>query len=394
MTPRLDRRMLELLDARMADWTARGRYGGIEWLIADPDGAPLHAGRAGAREIGGAPMPAAPIYRIYSMTKPIVSIAAMQLVEECRLRLHEPIARWLPEFARMQVRGPDGALRPAERQITVLHLLTHMAGLFYGFRGEPLEKEFAATGFLDAAVPLREAVRALAALPLDFEPGCGWRYSAATDVLGALLEEIEQEPLPDILRRRVLGPLGMAETGYFVPEAERGRIMGMHLGRDKETGAARVIDVSRAYPADRPDFARGGHGLFSTLEDYARFSGALLRLAMGRGPQPGLVGRRTLEYMTANHVPERFLPLRLEILDESAHPGLGGYGFGLGFRRALGPQGRRILAVEGEFGWSGAAETWFTVDPASGLHALVMAQNLDWPGASEDFQTMLTAALT
>jgi CubicO group peptidase (beta-lactamase class C family) len=393
MTPRLDPKTLARLDERMEEWVAAGRYGGIEWRIGDAEGGVLHAGRAGRREIGGPEMPDIPLWRIYSMTKPIVSLAAMQMVEECRLHLHAPVSRFLPEFAEMEVLQSGGGKRKAERAITMLHLLTHMSGLFYGFPGEPLAKEIAAAGILRDSGPLREGVRRLAAFPLDFEPGTGWRYSFSTDVLAAALEEIEGRPIGEILRDRVLGPLGMAETAFFVPEGDRARIMGMHMGRHETTGAALPFDVSRGYPADRPDFGRGGHGLFSTTEDYARLCAGLLRLASGDGPVAGLVGRRTLEAMAANHVPDALLPLHIELIDLAKHPGLGGYGFGLGFRRALGHRGRSILGVEGECGWSGAAETWFTVDPASGIWALFMAQNLDWPGASEDFQTLATAAV-
>lgn len=393
MTPRLDPKTLARLDDRMEEWVAAGRYGGIEWRIGDASGGVLHAGRAGRREMNGPEMPDIPIWRMYSMTKPIVSLAAMQMVEECRLHLHAPIARFLPEYAEMEVLQPGGGTRKADRPITVLHLLTHMSGLFYGFPGEPLAKEIATAGILRDSGPLREGVRKLAEFPLDFEPGAGWRYSFSTDVLAAVLEEVEGRPIGEILRDRVLGPLGMAETAFFVPEGERGRIMGMHMGRHETTGAALPFDVSRAYPADDPHFGRGGHGLFSTAEDYARLCAGLLRLASGDGPVPGLVGRRTLEVMTANHVPDALLPLHIELIDLTKHPGLGGYGFGLGFRRALEHRGRSILASEGEFGWSGAAETWFTVDPASGIWGLFMAQNLDWPGASEDFQTLATAAV-
>ncbi len=393
MTPRLDPKTLARLDARMEEWVAAGRYGGIEWRIGDASGSVLHAGRAGRREIGGPEIPDIPLWRIYSMTKPIVSLAAMQLVEECRINLHAPVSRHLPEFATMEVLQPGGGKRMAERSITIQHLLAHMSGLFYGFAGEPLAKEIATAGILRDSGPLREGVRKLAAFPLDFEPGTGWRYSFSTDVLAAVLEEAEGRSIGEILRDRVLGPLGMAETAFFVPEGERGRIMGMHMGRDEKTGAALTFDVSRGYPADKPDFGRGGHGLFSTTEDYSRLCAALTRLATGGGPVAGLVGRRTLEAMTANHVPDALLPLHIELMDLTKRPGLGGYGFGLGFRRALGHRGRSILGCEGEFGWSGAAETWFTIDPSAGLWALFMAQNLDWPGASEDFQTLVTAAV-
>jgi CubicO group peptidase (beta-lactamase class C family) len=394
MQPRLDPARLARLDARMADWTARGAYAGLEWTIGDMSGA-LHHGSSGARAMGETAMPERPFFRIYSMTKPLVTLAAMQMVEECSLRLQDPIHDILPEYRDMRVFRPDGLTEPALIPITAQHLMSHTSGLSYGFLADRSAGLYAMTeAKADPAQSLRDHVRMFADTPLAFHPGTDWRYSVATDVLAAMLEQIEGRSLRSILHDRIIGPLGMSETGFRVPEGHEDRLMAMY-GATKPGHPLNELDLSRGYPTSSADWARGGHGLFSTCEDYAKLCMSLLGLA--RGEAPGLVGRKTLEMMTANLVPDSALPIDIARPVPSAGPGLGGYGFGLGFRTALphagGPRWRRVLASPGEFGWSGAAETWFTVDPAEGIWAVFMSQNLDWPGASADFQTMLAASI-
>ncbi|MFT7390408.1 MAG: CubicO group peptidase (beta-lactamase class C family) [Paracoccaceae bacterium] len=395
--PRLDPARLALLDARLADWVTRGAYAGLEWRIGDMTGA-LHSGRAGVRATsapnGG--MPDRPFYRIYSMTKPIVTLAAMQMVEECRLMLHAPIGDLLPEYAEMRVWRPDGFTEPAATPITAQHLMSHTSGLSYYFLTDRSAGIYGAIeGKADPRQSLREHVKMFADTPLVFHPGADWRYSVATDVLAALLEVIEDRPLQRILRDRVLAPLGMDETGFRVPDGEAHRLMGIY-GGTKPDAPIRELDLSRGHPSDDDGWARGGHGLYSTLDDYSKLCQMLLGLS--RGEASGPVGRKTLEMMTSNLVPESALPIGIDRPEPRVSPGLGGYGFGLGFRTALphagGARGRGILASPGEFGWTGAAETWFSIDPAEGLWTVFLSQNLDWPGASADFQTMLVAAMT
>ena len=394
MQSRLSPARLARLDARMGEWIADGKYAGMEWMIGDMSGA-LHHGQAGARAVGETAMPERPFYRIYSMTKPLVTLAAMQLVEECRLRLQDPIGDLLPEYRHMQVFRPDGLTEPATTPITAQHLMSHTAGLSYGFLADRSAALYTATeAKADPAQPLREHVKMFADIPLAFQPGTDWRYSVATDVLGALLEVIEGRSLRDILQDRVIGPLGMTETAFGIPQGAEDRLMAIY-GGTKPGAPLKELDLSRGYPHASTDWARGGHGLFSTADDYGKLCVSLLGLA--RGEAQGPVGRKTLEMMTANLVPDGALPLSIDRPVPSSGPGLGGYGFGLGFRTALphagGPRWRRVLASPGEFGWSGAAETWFTVDPAEGIWAVFMSQNLDWPGASADFQTMLAASI-
>lgn len=361
----------DLIDTQMQARVDAGDYERLEWAVGDLSGI-AHKGRTAE----------ASLYRIYSMTKPLVSVVALQLVEEGRLHLFHHVSKYLPEFAAPMVFTPDGPRR-ASKPMLLHHLLSHMSGLSYGFMADASAQMMnAAKVHGSGAVSLREDVAKIAKIPLQSEPGTRWRYSVSTDVLGALIEEIEQAPLGEILRRRITEPLGMEETG-FCPgtDARIAPIMAGGKFVDEK-------DLAKRYPADDPDFARGGHGLFSSLEDYARFTHALLQDATG-AEAPKLLSPSTIAHATVNHA---VLPLHLELPAAAQNPGMAGQGFGLGF--AVSQPGGMLISRPGAFGWSGAAETWFTVDPKANLFAVLMAGNHDWPGASFDLQNMAHGALT
>jgi CubicO group peptidase (beta-lactamase class C family) len=327
-------------------------------------GGPVWFEALGARTPGegGAPMTRDAVFRIYSMTKPIVSLATLMLVEQGRLLLSDPVGRYLPSFRgqRVQVVGEDGRLRlePARRDATVQDLLRHTAGLGYG-RGEGA----VARAYRDAGIGARERTdaemaAALGALPLLRQPGSAWEYSRATDALGALLEVAADEPLDALLQRLVLRPLAMRDTGFSVPPAAHDRV-AEPFARDPQTGEAiSLLDVRSPAP-----FLSGGGGLASTAEDYARF----LALMLGGGSFGGvrLASRRTVAFMTADHLGG--IPATGEVL-------AAGYGFGLGVavRRAAGVAAR--AGAPGQYGWSGIGGTLFFVDPQEDLFALLLMQ--------------------
>lgn len=374
---RFDNARLARIDARLESHVTTGEYERLEWAVGDASGV-VHRGATGA---------GASLYRVYSMTKPIVSVIALQLIEEGRLQLFHPVARYLPAFEAPLVFTSTGPRR-AGRPMLVHHLMTHTAGLSYGFMGDATGAMMnAARVHADASIPLGEEAKRIAAVPLQFEPGSRFLYSVATDVLGALIEEIEGAPLGEIVAKRVTEPLGMTETSFCPGAAAEARIAPLKGGM--EGGLISPKEIAKAYPHDRPDFARGGHGLFSTLGDYARFARALLLDARGGGA-PHLLSQAALAHATRNHCAE-LMPIEIELPPKSVNPGLWGQGFGLGF--AVSQPGGPLVSRPGAFGWSGAAETWFTVDPASNLFAVLMAQNFDWPGASYDLQNMAYAAL-
>ncbi len=355
---------------------AAGAFSGIEWRV-ERRGGVVSEGRAGmADATAGKAMPEVPIYRIYSMTKPLVAAVAMMLVEEGRLRLADPVAAYLPEFGQMEVVEPDGKRRPARGLITIAQLLSHRSGLSYGFLPDcPAGALYRSSGLLSRSDSLADFVAGLATMPLAYDPGTGWRYSVGIDVVARVIELIEDRPFNAVLAARVFAPLGLRDTGFFVPEAERHRLMPMFGQSDIDRimeapegpQTLRPADASASSPADDADFARGGHGLFSTLPDYmalARF------LADGCAGGERLISRKGVEALWLNRVPRHHLPLSIGPVP------MGGYGFGLAGRVMLDPGACDGLSSVGECGWAGAASTYFWIDPVEEMIGVVMTQYL------------------
>jgi CubicO group peptidase (beta-lactamase class C family) len=302
------------------------------------------------------------IFRIYSMTKPIVSVAAMMLFEEGRFLLSEPVVKYIPEFAKPKVGiERDGRLElvPAPRDITVQDIFCHTSGLTYGFRGNSLVQKL----YQEAMPSLRgkstaEAVATFAKLPLAYHPGTRWEYSHSTDVLGRLVEVWSGQLLSDFLEQRVFKPLGMIDTGFHVPESQQGRLAEA-FAKDPDTGAPVELTEVRRKPA----FESGGGGLVSTTLDYARFSQMLLNGGILDGQR--LLSRKTLDFMTADHL--NGLPGTFDLL-------VPGYGFGLGFTVRLHTGVATTPGNIGQFSWGGLAGTTFWVDPKDELYAVMMVQ--------------------
>lgn len=316
-----------------------------------------------------APMTVDSIFRIYSMTKPIVSVAVMMLMEQGRVLLDDPVGKYLPEFAAQQVaamnEGNDTlTLRPARRPATVQDLLRHTAGLTYEFMGDlPVHKQYAQARIGSRQRSNAEFSEALAALPLLADPGSVWEYSRATDVLGRLVEVVSGQALGIFLKEKILQPLGMYETDFSVPAAQHGRI-AEPFAQDPDGGVPMPMIDIRAEAA----MESGGGGLASTAMDYARF----LQFMLNKGELDGvrLLGPRTVEFMTADHLGA--IPVNPTGGSSNVLPP--GHGFGLGFavRTSAG-----LAAVQGSVGlyyWGGIAGTTFFVDPAQGMFALMMIQ--------------------
>ena len=315
------------------------------------------------------PMAADSIFRIYSMTKPIVSVAVMMLMEQGRVLLDDPVAKYLPEFAAQQVAvmtagGDTFTLRPARRPATVQDLLRHTAGLTYEFMDNlPVNKQYAQARIGSRQRSNAEFSEALAALPLLADPGSIWEYSRATDVLGRLVEVLSGQTLEIFLKEKILQPLGMHETGFSVPAAQHDRI-AEPFAQDPDGGVPMPMIDIRVEAA----MASGGGGLASTAMDYARF----LQFMLNKGELDGvrLLGPRTVEFMTADHLGD--IPVNPAGVASNLLPP--GHGFGLGFavRTSAG-----LAAVPGSVGlyyWGGIAGTTFFVDPAQDMFALMMIQ--------------------
>lgn len=320
------------------------------------------------------PMQFDTIFRIYSMTKPITSLALMMLYEEGQFQLHDPVSKFIPEFAEVKVLASatqEGfEVAELEREITIWHLLTHTAGLTYDFfEDSPVDAMYREAEILSPLgilkMPLQEMIQRLVRLPLTHQPGTAWRYSMATDVLGYLIEVISGMSLDVFLEQKILKPLGMEDTDFYVPEAKLGRFAAMYS--PTEDGGIELLDAPATSPYSKPTrFLSGGVGLISTASDYIRFAQMLLNGGELDGTR--LLGRKTIELMTTNHLPDELIPIQLQ-----PHT-LYGCGFGLGFRVLVNAAQAGLLASEGEFGWGGAASTSFFVDPKEELIGLLLTQ--------------------
>jgi CubicO group peptidase (beta-lactamase class C family) len=377
-------RRLERIRPAMQTYIDRGVYAGISTLIARR-GKVVQAGAFGWRDKeAGSTMTADTIFRLYSMTKPIICTALMTLLEEGRFRLIEPLAKYIPAFGSVKVLEADGTLVAPVRPILIRDLMTHMSGLSYHFVEEAgVGKMYKESKLLAAHHTLEEAIDDLARFPLAFQPGSRWRYSVGIDVAARVIEVISGRPLGDFLRERLFEPLGMTDTAFGVPPEKRDRVAAIYGRPDVITPAATMgsefaawmggvndrIDVSKSYPVDSPGvFVRGGHGLFSTIGDYFRFAQMLANGGELDGER--IIGRKTLELMHANHVPAALLPLEIGGLP------MPGYGFGLGSRVLLDVAQSAAPGSVGEFGWSGAAKTHYWVDPQEQVVGLFMTQSM------------------
>ena len=320
-----------------------------------------------------APMTRDAIFRIYSMTKAIVSVGVMMLWEEGRLLLNDPIARYIPAFAETMVGCWSGdflARSDADRAITVQDLLRHTSGLTYEFRGDtPVHTRYIEAKVARLRQTNEEHVATLASLPLLYQPGTQWEYGRSTDVLGRLIEIISGQTLGTFLSERVLRPLGMADAGFWVPEKDQGRIAEPFAQDPESGGNIALLDVKR--PAI---FESGGGGMVSSTLDYARFLAMLA--GNGRLGETRLLGRKTIELMTSDHLGA--IPGSPDLLPP-------GHGFGLGFAVRLQAGLAPFPGSVGTYVWGGAAGTTFWVDPAERLFAVLMIQA---PGQREYYRVL------
>jgi CubicO group peptidase (beta-lactamase class C family) len=378
---------LDRLHARLQRFVDEGQHAGLITLIARNGkvvDSRVHGFRDRARQL---PMQRDTIVRIYSMTKVITSVAVMMLVEEGRLRLDDPVRTYLPAFAAPKVFTGGTAAAPrvsgTDVPITIRHLLTHTSGLIYGFGSDPIDGIYTDAKVLQ--LPTLEAfVSQAASLPLVAPPGDRFAYGLSTDVLGAVVQEVSGEPFDEFIRRRILEPLGMTDTGFTVPESKRGRLAIVYTtGKDGGLVPMAFDGVPYPDPLGRT-FPSGGGGLFSTIDDYARFGQMLLNGGELDGVR--LLGRKTVETMRANH---------LAHLDRPSTDGSRSEGFGLGGSVRLDLASGAPLGSVGQFGWSGAATTYFNIDPVEGTLALVFAQHMPFNEHDlfDTFSTMMYAAL-
>jgi CubicO group peptidase (beta-lactamase class C family) len=377
-----DQARLDRIDRVFSRYVDDGRLPG--WLIVvSRHGKLAHVSARGSRDLeAGLPVETDTMWRIFSMTKPVTSVAAMMLCEEGGFELSDPVSRYIPAFAGVRVYTGGSDIRPvtvpATEPVRVWHLLTHTSGLTYGFiRNHPVDAMYRAAGYEWGSprdTDLAGCVDAWAGLPLLFQPGTEWQYSVATDVLGRLVEVISGQPLDEFFASRIFGPLGMTDTAFFAG-ADRASRLGPVYTAGPEGKAVKMPAFSAGHYAP-PRYFSGGGGLVSTAADYQRFLHMLLDLPdspAGELDGQRLLGPRTVAYMTRNHLPGG---ADLETFGRPlyAETPFRGSGFGLGFAVVIDPVPGKTLTSAGEFSWGGAASTAFYVDPAEKLTAAFYTQ--------------------
>lgn len=386
-----DAARLARIDRTLARYVDEGYLPG--WLVlVSRHGRIAHLSTYGERDVeASAPVEIDTLFRIYSMTKPITSVAAMMLYEEGAFELKDPVSRFLPAYGDVRVYRSGSALNPvttpASEPMRIWHLLTHTAGLTYGFHhATPIDAMYRAAGFewgTPPGVDLAEACDRWATLPLLFQPGAEWNYSVATDVLGRVIEVASGQSLDTFLAERIFGPLDMSDTAFQVPEADRERLAALYSAHPTTRKAMRN-DLMGAAALSPPTMLSGGGGLVSSARDYHRFASMLL----GEGQLDGvrLLSNRTLRYMVRNHLPGG---ADLETFGRPlfAETSFDGVGFGLGFSVVDDPVKNKVLSSAGEFAWGGAASTAFWVDPHEAVTVVFMTQLL--PSSTHPLRSQL-----
>jgi len=378
---------LERINIGMQRYIDQKLIAGIVTLVAR-HGRVVHFERFGMQDIEAhRPMELDTIFRIYSMTKPITSVALMMLYEHGLFHLNDPVSKFIPEFKKAKVFVTEGEPADLTREIAIRDLLTHTAGLSYGDQEDfPVDELYGQADLFSADIALEEMIQRLTDLPLVHQPGEVWRYSVATDVIGYVVEVISDMPLADFLDEKILQPLGMKDTAFFVPSAKMERFATIYGQTEK--GTLEILDVATA--GDYSETVRlhsGGHGLVSTAADYQRFA----QMVLNRGELDGvrLLGPKTVKLMTTNHLPPALLPIAM---GEEQMPG---FGFGLGFSVLIDAAQAGIMASVGTHGWGGWASTMFWIDAQEQLIGILMLQYI--PSGThpirEDFRTLVYQAL-
>ena len=392
-----DAHRLERLQNAMTNHVDHDRVGGIAWLAACGDD--VHVGVTGTLTRGAPALVARDsIFRVASMTKPIVAVAAMILVEECRLRLDDPVDDLLPELADRKVlvdgRGPlDGQTVPARRPITVHDVLTFRLGLGMDFEApwpQPLIEAMAELGLgagppdPSGPPPPDEWMRRIGTLPLLYQPGERWLYNTGADVLGVLIARAAGMSLEEFLQRRVFAPLGMTDTGFFTEHVDR---LGSCYGTNPQTGARFVYDAPNGQWSAAPVFASGGGGLLSTVDDFLAFG----RMLLARGRLPD--GTRLLSEASVDAMTSDQIGVGPGVAGPSPD-GSQGWGFGLSVqlrRTGLGP-------TVGTYGWAGGLGSSWANDPGNGVIGVVLTTDafvsaFPPPAVIQDFWTCVNAAI-
>ena len=374
----LDTTRLKNIDKHFKRYVDEDRLAGFAVAVARR-GEVAHFGMYGAKDSDtGESITSDTMYRIYSMTKPVTSIALMMLVEQGLLQLTDPVSKFIKSFGETRVWNTGTILKPMTAALTepirVWHLLTHTSGLTYGFNyADVVDDMYRRAGF-ETGLSYNESLEVvcdkIASLPLVFQPGSSWNYSMATDVVGRIIEVISKMPLDEFLEKNIFAPLGMTDTAFFVPEEKRSRLASLY--RYDEVNHSKIkLDTLGNSSLENPKFLSGGGGLISTAGDYFKF----IKMLEGRGKSGDvrIVSSRTIDLMTQNHLPNNadISTFGRPIGEEFLYDGLG---FGLGFSVVVDQAKTRVACPKGTFAWGGMASTAFWVDPVNEISAMFFTQ--------------------
>ena len=363
----------------MQRWVDDGKIPCALTMIAR-EGRLVHFEKFGTQDVATAkPVEFDTIFRIYSMTKPITSIAVMMLYEEGHFQLGTPISEFIPAFKNMQVYTEDGsATVDTEREMTIKHLLTHTSGLIYGGDWDhPINERYRAADFYGG--DLAHMAKELGNIPLLHHPGDAWNYGMSTDVLGYLVEVVSGMPFEEFLKTRILNPLGMHDTAFSVPDEKADRYATLY--EPAEDGGIQVLENAPVASGPLSFFHSGGAGLLSTAADYLRFCQMLLNDGELDGAR--LLGTKTVELIQMNHISDDWQPLERT-----------GCGFGLGFAVVTNVADTHTLGSEGTYSWGGLASTTFWIDPVEDLIGILMTQLIGDSPFHAQFRVLTYQAIT
>ncbi len=372
---------LERLHAVMQQQVDQKQLAGIVTILAR-HGKVVEEGTYGKKDIAsGAPMTKDTIFRIFSMTKPVTGVAMMILYEEGKWHPSDPVSQYIPEFAHLKVfKGVDESgkmiLEDPVHLPTMRELMTHTAGFTYGFFGTSVINKMYQDQQVLQSQSLQEMIDKLAKIPLLYQPGSRWVYSASMDIQGYIVEKLSGQSLPDFMQQHIFGPLGMKDTGFFVPKEKRNRFATLY--KEDQKGELVADATGGGLPTDyatQPSMPMGGAGMVSTAEDYLRFAQMLLNGGELDGVR--ILAPATVQLMTSNHLAPSLMTGEFSIVTETIRPGMG---WGYDCAVFSDPLEADEVVGKGTFFWGGAADTWFWVDPTNDLIFVGMTQRMLGPG--------------
>ncbi|WP_339898709.1 serine hydrolase domain-containing protein [Paraglaciecola polaris] len=327
------------------------------------------------------------IFRIYSMTKPITAVAALTLWEQGKFQMNDPVSKYLPELANLKVyAGIDGdkmILEDTNKIMTIQQLFTHSAGFSYGFSQSPVDKLYQQSALFSGKTKRADLLTEVAKLPLNHQPGTKWNYSIGTDIIGVLVERLSGQTLGEYFKQHIFNPLKMNDTGFYVPADKKDRLAQIYVINQQGQTVPMENEPLGDY-LSAPEIESGGGGLVSTIDDYYTFTQMLLNGGEYKGKR--ILGRKTVEYMRTNHLPASLIPFE---------PSAPGEGYGLAMSVTVDEQGANTMGSKGDYGWAGAASTYFRIDPKEQMIIISMTQLMpsSYFSYNKDFKNMAYQAL-